>query len=144
MSKGRIAIVSDHAGVRLKGELCRALRAAGREVADLGTEGDASVDYPDYADALVRAIEEGRAERGVAICGSGIGMSIALNRHRGIRGALCHDAEAARLARAHNNANVIALGARSIERDAALACVEMFLETDFEGGRHQRRVAKLS
>ena len=144
MPDQRFAIASDHAGVSLKATLRAALEAAGHEVVDLGPEGDGPVDYPDYAQALARAIETGHADRGVLICGSGIGMSIAVNRNRAVRGALCHDAEEARLARAHNDANVLALGARRVSEETARRCLQAFLDTEFEGGRHQARVAKLS
>ncbi len=144
MSDRRFAIASDHAGVGLKAVLRTALEAAGREVIDLGPAGDGPVDYPDYAQALARAIESGRADRGVLICGSGIGMSIAVNRSRAVRGALCRDEEEARLARAHNDANVLALGARRITEDDARRCLQAFLDTEFEGGRHSARVAKLA
>ena len=144
MPDQRFAIASDHAGVSLKATLRGALEAAGHEVVDLGPEGDGPVDYPDYAQALARAIETGHADRGVLICGSGIGMSIAVNRNRAVRGALCHDAEEARLARAHNDANVLALGARRVSEETARRCLQAFLDTEFEGGRHQARVAKLS
>ncbi len=144
MSDRRFAIASDHAGVGLKAVLRAALEATGREVIDLGPAGDGPVDYPDYAQALARAIESGRADRGVLICGSGIGMSIAVNRSRAVRGALCRDEEEARLARAHNDANVLALGARRITEDDARRCLQAFLDTEFEGGRHSARVAKLA
>ena len=138
------AIASDHAGVGLKAVLRAALEEAGRVVIDLGPRGDGPVDYPDFAQALAREIESGRADRGVLICGSGIGMSIAVNRSRAVRGALCRDEEEARLARAHNDANVLALGARRVSEDTARRCLRAFLDTDFEGGRHIARVAKLS
>ena len=144
MPEQRFAIASDHAGVDLKAVLRADLEATGREVIDLGPDGDGRVDYPDYAQALARAIETGRADRGVLICGSGIGMSIAVNRSRAVRGALCHDEEEARLARAHNDANVLALGARRVSETAARQCLRAFLDTEFEGGRHRARVAKLS
>ncbi len=144
MPDERIAIASDHAGVQLKAVLRADLEAVGREVIDLGTSDDGPVDYPDYAQELASAIETGRAERGILICGSGIGMSIAVNRCRAVRGALCHDEETARLARAHNDANVIALGARLMSEDTARKCLRTFLDTTFQGGRHSRRVAKLS
>ena len=139
-----IAIASDHAGVDLKAVLRADLEAAGRAVVDLGAGGCGPVDYPDYALAVARAIESGRADRGVLICGSGIGMSIAVNRCRAVRGALCRDAEEARLARAHNDANVLALGARRVSEQTARRCLQAFLDTEFEGGRHSARVAKLS
>ena len=144
MSDQRIAIASDHAGVSLKAVLRADLEAAGREVVDLGPDGDGPVDYPDYAEAVAQAIESGNAGQGVLICGSGIGMSIAVNRSRAVRGALCHDAEEARLARAHNDANVLALGARRVSEETARRCLRTFLDTEFEGGRHVARVAKLS
>lgn len=116
----------------------------GYEVLDLGTTGRDSVDYPDFANALAKALEEGRASRGVLVCGTGIGISIAANRHRHIRAALCHDSVSARLARAHNDANVLALGARLIGIEVAKECLRVFFNTPFEGGRHAGRVAKLS
>ena len=116
----------------------------GFAVNDLGTQGTNSVDYPDFADALAATLKEGKASQGVLICGTGIGISMAANRHRHVRAALCHDATAARLSRAHNNANVLALGARLIGPEAARDCVRMFFTTSFEGNRHQRRVDKMS
>ena len=139
----RIAIASDHAGVDLKARLDEHLRGLGHEVIDLGSATAASVDYPDYADTLAAAIGEQRAEQGVLICGSGIGISIAVNRHRHIRAALCHDGLSARLSRQHNDANVLVLGARLIGEDVARDCATTFFSTAFEGGRHQRRVDKL-
>lgn len=139
-----IAIASDHAGYELKSLLVAELQALGFEALDLGTNGPASVDYPDYADALAKALAEGRARRGVAICGTGLGISIAANRHRHVRSALCHDATTARLSRQHNDANVLALGARVIGIETAKDCLRTFLGTEFEGGRHAGRVAKMS
>ena len=139
-----IAIACDHAGLDLKRCLADHLAGLGFQVLDLGTDGPGKVDYPDYAHALAEAIASGRTERGVLICGSGIGISMAANRHSGIRAALVHEVESARLARRHNDANVIAFGARFIEPETARTCLEAFLETEFEGGRHARRVAKLS
>ncbi len=138
-----IALASDHAGYDLKTVLAGVLEAAGYRVLDLGTDGPDSVDYPDYGDALAAAISEGRVERGVAVCGTGIGISIALNRHSGVRAALCHDETSARLAREHNDANVLALGARLIGSEVAEDCLKVFLDTGFAEGRHVRRVAKL-
>lgn len=138
-----IAVASDHAGYPLKDRLANELREAGRTVLDLGTNNSDSVDYPKFGDAMARALLEGRAERGVLICGTGIGVSIAANRHRGIRAAVCHNPETARLSRAHNDANVLVMGGRVIDEETASACMETFLETEFEGGRHQRRVAML-
>ena len=138
-----IAIASDHAGFHLKEVLGGELLKLGYGVLDLGPENDESVDYPDFAQALAQSLSEGQATRGVLVCGSGIGMSIAANRHPGIRAALCQNAEAARLARQHNDANVLALGERMIGEEAAKECLRVFLSTEFEGGRHARRVAKL-
>jgi ribose 5-phosphate isomerase B len=139
-----IAIAADHGGYDLKSALIPELRALGCAVLDLGTGGPESVDYPDFAAALAQAIEGGRAARGVLICGTGIGMSIAINRHRAVRAALCHDATTARLARQHNDANVLVLGGRVLGAETARDCLRIFLSTEFEGGRHARRVAKLS
>ena len=139
-----IAIASDHAGFSLKTELVHELGRRGYRVVDLGTDRDSSVDSPDYAEALAGCIEAGDVTRGVLICGSGIGMSIAANRHHVVRAALCRDAESARLARQHNDANVLVLGGRMTPLDEAKACLDAFLETPFEGGRHARRVAKLA
>jgi ribose 5-phosphate isomerase B len=143
MSSERIAIASDHAGFELKSSLKEWLVAQGHEVLDLGTDGPASVDYPDFADAMAGAVRSGQATRGVLVCGSGIGISIAANRHREVRAALCHDVTSARLARLHNDANVIALGARLVGAEVARDCLAAFLGTAFEGGRHARRVEKL-
>lgn len=139
-----VAIAADHAGFELKEILKAELAAQGKEVLDLGTNGPASVDYPDFAAMLAQALAEGRAERGVLVCGTGIGISIAANRHRAVRAALCHDSVSARLARAHNDANVLALGARLIGTEVAKECLRVFLNTPFEGGRHVGRVAKLA
>jgi ribose 5-phosphate isomerase B len=139
-----IAIAADHGGFDLKSALVPILRELGMTVLDLGTTGRESVDYPEFADALAAAIRDGRAPRGVLICGTGIGISIAANRHPGIRAALCHDGLTARLARQHNDANVLALGGRVIGVETARDCLVNFLNTIFEGGRHARRVAKLS
>ncbi len=143
MTQQIIALASDHAGYALKAELKEELERQGHEVLDLGTHGPESVDYPDFGHAMGQALEAGRAQRGVLVCGSGIGISIAANRHPGVRAALCHDETSARLARAHNDANVLALGARLIGPEVAKNCLEVFLKTDFEGGRHAARVAKL-
>jgi ribose 5-phosphate isomerase B len=143
MPEETVAIASDHAGVELKSTVKAELEAMGRRVLDLGTQGTESVDYPDFAAAVAEALRDGRAGRGVIVCGTGIGISIAANRHRHVRAALCHDATSARLARAHNDANVLALGARLIGSEAAKDCVRTFFATPFEGGRHARRVAKL-
>lgn len=139
-----LAIANDHAGVALKQTLAEAVRAMGMNPLDLGVNTDDSVDYPDQAYAVCSAIEAGRAERGLLICGSGIGMSMAANRYSHIRAALCYTEEAARLARAHNDANVLVLGSRLIDEATALACLKAFLTTEFEGGRHTRRIDKLT
>jgi ribose 5-phosphate isomerase B len=139
-----IAIASDHAGFALKAELAAELAAAGHQVLDLGPHDDGRVDYPDYGRALGEAISAGRAERGIAICGSGIGISIAANRVAGVRCALVTSGLMARLARQHNDANCIALGSRIIGPETARDCVAEFLNTPFEGGRHAGRVAKLA
>ena len=139
----RIAIASDHAAFDLKAQLRDWLLEAGHEVADLGPDTADSVDYPDFGYDLAAVVAEGTAERGVALCGSGIGISIAVNRNPGVRCALVSEPLSASLAREHNDANVIALGARLTGVDMAMACVAAFLETEFAGGRHQRRVDKL-
>lgn len=143
MSDRTIALAADHAGYALKEVLAESLRDQGYEVLDLGTHSLDSVDYPDYGKAMAQAIAEGRSARGVIVCGSGIGISIAANRNPAVRAAVCHDVTSARLCRLHNDANVLALGARLVGEQVAKDCLEVFLETDFEGGRHQRRVAKL-
>ncbi len=144
MPEKAIAIASDHAGYDLKSLLIEELKALGHEVLDLGThDSSASVDYPDFGHALAEAIASGKAERGVAVCGTGIGISIAVNRHAGVRAAVCHDETSARLAREHNDANVLALGARLIGPEVAKDCLKTFLETEFSKGRHTPRVAKL-
>ena len=143
MSKPTVAFAADHAGFELKNLLRDDLKAQCYSVVDLGTLSADSVDYPDFGRALGEAVSRGEAQFGVAICGSGIGISIAANRIPGCRAALCHDHLTARLARQHNDANVIALGARLIGLDTAKDCLKTFLETPFEGGRHARRVAKL-
>ncbi len=140
----KIAIASDHAAVGLKAELAAWLREAGHEVADLGPDGPESVDYPDYGYKLAEALASGSAERGIALCGSGIGISIAVNRHPALRCALVSEPLSAKLCREHNNANAIAMGARLTGIDMAKACVEAFLSTPFAGDRHIRRVDKLS
>jgi ribose 5-phosphate isomerase B len=140
----RIALAADHAGYVLKDELARWLRELGHEVTDLGTNGPESVDYPEYGAKLGVAVALGQADRGIAVCGSGIGISIAVNRNLECRCARVDDPLSARLAREHNDANVLALGARLIGSDMARACVAAFLDTDFAGGRHERRVAQLS
>ncbi len=138
-----IALASDHAGFALKDALVADLRAAGHAVLDLGPDSEASVDYPDYGRALADAIAAGRADRGIAVCGSGIGISIAVNRNPAVRCALVTSGLMARLARQHNDANAIALGSRLIGIEVARDCMHEFLNTEFAGGRHAGRVAKL-
>jgi ribose 5-phosphate isomerase B len=140
----RIALAADHAGYLLKDELVRWLRERGHEVSDLGTNGPESVDYPQYGAHLAHVVSSGEADRGIAVCGSGIGISIAVNREPKCRCARVDDPLSAELAREHNDANVLALGARLIGSDMAKACVVAFLDTPFAGGRHQRRVDQLS
>lgn len=139
-----VAVASDHGGFELKSILAAELARLGHTVLDLGTDGPAPVDYPDFAQAVARALYERRAQYGVLICGTGIGMSIAANRFPWVRAALVHDAFGARLARAHNDSNVIAMGGRTTGSEVAKDCLRIFLDTAFEGGRHARRVAKMT
>ena len=138
-----VAIGNDHAGVALKSALLPVLAACGFSTLDLGTTSTDSVDYPDYGHSVAQAVTDGRAQFGIAICGSGIGISIAANRVAGARAALCHTGLSAQLARQHNDANILALGARMIGEAEAKECVTRFLTTGFEGGRHAARVQKL-
>jgi ribose 5-phosphate isomerase B len=140
----RIALAADHAGYKLKDELAGWLREQGHDVSDLGTNGSESVDYPEYGAKLAHAVATGAADRGIAVCGSGIGISIAVNREPKCRCARVDDPLSAQLSREHNDANVLALGGRLIGTDMAKACVLTFLDTAFAGGRHQRRVDQLS
>lgn len=140
----RIAIASDHAAVGLKADLVSWLGEVGHQVSDLGTNGIESVDYPDYGYKLAEAVAGGNADFGIALCGSGIGISIAANRHPGCRCALVSEPLSARLAREHNDANVIAMGARLVGIEMAKACIETFVATPFAGGRHHGRVDKLT
>lgn len=139
----RIVIASDHAAVELKAALVAHLRHAGHAVDDLGPDGVNSVDYPDFGYRIAAAIAAGEASRGIALCGSGIGISISVNRHPAARCALVSEPLSAQLARSHNDANVIAMGARLIGPEMAKACVDAFLAAPFGGGRHQQRVDKL-
>lgn len=138
-----VAIAADHAGFDLKQALAADMAALGHDVLDLGTDGPQSVDYPDFGFALADALASGRAALGVGICGSGIGMDIAINRNPAVRAALCTSSLMARLARLHNDANVLVLGARIIGIETARDCLTAFLTTQFAGDRHQRRVDKL-
>ena len=141
--KKKIGIASDHAGYDMKEFLVGYLDAKGWEVIDFGTDSEQSVDYPDFAHPLANAIEAGELERGIGLCGSGEGMAMTLNKHQGIRAGLVWDKEIAHLIRQHNNANVIVLPARFISYDQAIEFIEEFFATEFEGGRHERRVEKI-
>lgn len=138
-----IVVVSDHAGYYLKEDLKKYLMELGHNVIDSGTDSPESVDYPDFADKAAKEILEKRAERGIFICGSGIGISIAANRHKGIRAALCQDVYSTRLSRQHNDSNVLAMGAGIVALPLAKEMVNVWLETGFDGGRHEKRVCKL-
>jgi ribose 5-phosphate isomerase B len=142
-TKTRVAVAADHAGFELKNLLKAELERKAFQVTDFGTNGPPSVDYPDFGAAAAQAVATGKADFGVMVCGSGIGMSIVANRLPEVRAALCYTVEAAKLARQHNDANVLALGARTTDAETAKLILEAFLTTPFEGGRHARRVAKL-
>jgi ribose 5-phosphate isomerase B len=139
-----VAVGADHAGYELKEQLKRSLESRNIQVLDVGAETGEASDYPEYAHRLAQAVESGRVERGVLVCGTGIGMAMAANRHDGIRAAFCPTPEYARLSRAHNDANVLTLGGRFIPFELARSILEVFLDTPFEGGRHERRVARLN
>ena len=139
-----VALGADHAGFPLKQDLKKWLVAEGHTVLDVGTHSPESVDYPDFAAAVARAVSAGEATSGVLVCGTGIGMAISANKVAGIRAAVCHDVETARLSRQHNDLNVLALAGRSTTPDSAVAIVRAWLETPFEGGRHERRLAKVA
>ena len=138
-----LAIASDHAGFEMKEHLKTVLQRLGVPFEDLGTHTTDSVDYPDYARKVANALSAGRADRGVLVCGSGQGMAMAANRHRGVRAALAADEETARLSREHNDANVLAIGGRLVDRARAERILQIWLETPFAGGRHAERVAKI-
>ena len=138
-----IGVASDHAGYELKTKVIKHLESKGCVVHDFGTDSAESVDYPDYAHKLASAVESGSCQFGIAICGSGNGVNMTVNHHRKVRGALCWTPEIAALARQHNDANIISLPDRFIEASIALQMIDVFLSTDFEGGRHQRRVEKI-
>ncbi|MEE8173005.1 MAG: ribose 5-phosphate isomerase B [Alphaproteobacteria bacterium] len=144
MSEVPIVIASDHAGYEMKQVLKRELQSLGIPLEDLGVHDTDAVDYPDMADALAAAVSASDGRRGLLLCGTGIGASIAANRHRRVRAALCHSAETARMARQHNDANVLVLGGRVIDPETAKECLRIFLDTAFDGGRHIPRVAKLA
>ncbi|WP_456387962.1 ribose 5-phosphate isomerase B [Desulfolithobacter sp.] len=140
----KIAIGSDHGGFDFKQLVIDQLEKLGQEVVDLGCYSRESVDYPEFADAVCAAVRSGECERGILICGTGIGMSIAANRHRDIRAALCHESYTARMSREHNNANVLCLGGRVLGVEIALEVVTTWVQTEFAGGRHQRRLEMFS
>jgi ribose 5-phosphate isomerase B len=144
MKNMRVAIGCDHAAVTLKDALVRELSSAGLQMQDEGTFTGDSVDYPDFAARVARLVASGAADRGIVLCGSGIGVSIAANKIHGVRASLCHDVTTARLARQHNDANVLCLGARTTGSVVAADVVHAWLDTEFEGGRHARRVDKIS
>ncbi len=143
MEKQKIGIASDHAGYQMKEFLVGYLDSLGFDVYDFGTDSEESVDYPDYAHPLAEAIEKGELPRGIGLCGSGEGIAMTLNKHQGIRAALCWTPEIAELSRRHNDVNVVALPARFIDNVTAAAIVDQFLNTPFEGGRHERRIKKI-
>lgn len=140
----KIVLGSDHAGYGLKEAVKEHLSSQGWDVIDCGTDSEESVDYPDFAEKVARAICDGVCEKGILICGTGIGISIAANKLPGIRAAVCHDLFTAQASREHNDANILAMGARVLEPSLALEMVDLWLETPFSGGRHQRRIDKIS
>lgn len=140
----KIAIGSDHGGFELKNSLLAKLSSLGHEVSDLGCDSDTSVDYPDFADQVCARVLDGKAQFGILVCGTGIGMSMVANRHRGIRAALCHNEYTARLSREHNDANLLCLGDRVLGKGLAASIVDVWLRSSFAGGRHQRRIDKFS
>ena len=143
MTAERIPIAADHAGFELKQQVERALSSMGYAVEDLGTNSPTASDYPDYAHPLAREVSEGRARRGVLLCGSGIGMDIVANRYPGVRAAVIWNSELAELSRKHNDTNVLVIPARFLSDEEALAILRVWLDTSFEGGRHARRVSKI-
>ena len=140
----KIAIASDHGGFDLKESVIYSMREKDLEIDDLGPSSDDSVDYPDYGIKIAQAIIEQKVERGIVICGTGVGMSIVVNRFPGIRGTLCSDAYTAKMCREHNDSNILIMGGRVISKDLALEIVRIWLKTEFEGGRHQRRLDKIN
>lgn len=144
MTKLKIAIGCDHGGFRLKEEIRKMFEEKGYDFKDLGTFSEESVDYPDIALKLARAVRDGQFDRGILICGTGIGIGIAANKVKGIRAALCHDTFSARASREHNNANILTMGERVIGPGLAKDIVDIWLETEFSGGRHARRIQKIS
>ena len=139
----KLILASDHAGFELKEEIKKFLIKKRKKVLDLGVKNTSSVDYPDYAHLLSKKMKKTKNQFGILICGTGTGMSMAANKHKNIRAALCYDVKSAKLSRQHNNANVMTIGARLIKKNIAFKCVSTFLKTDFEGGRHLRRTKKI-
>ena len=139
----RVLLASDHAGFKLKDKIKRFLIKKGNTVLDLGTKNTNSVDYPDYAHLLSKKMKNNKSQFGILICGSGIGMDMAANKHKNIRAALCYNVRSAKLSRKHNNANVMTVGSRLTKKNVALKCVNIFLKTSFDGGRHLRRIKKI-
>jgi ribose 5-phosphate isomerase B len=143
LKRKKLAIVSDHAGFRLKEKLLKYLISENYDVKDFGTDSEESVDYPDYGHPLAEAVSSGEYDLGISICGTGNGINMVVNKHQGIRSALCWNEEISRLARAHNDANICALPGRFISESEAYLIVRTFLTTEFEGGRHKRRIGKI-
>ena len=139
----RVVLASDHAGFKLKEVIKKFLIKKRKKILDLGTKNTNPVDYPDFAHLLSKKIKKNGNQLGILVCGTGIGMDMAANRHKNIRAALCYDTKSTKLSRQHNNANVMTLGARLIKKKVALKCVGIFIKTDFKGGRHLRRVNKI-
>ena len=139
----KVVLASDHAGFRLKEEIKKFLIKKRKKVLDLGTKNTNSVDYPDYAHLLSKKMTRDKNQLGILVCGTGAGMSMTANKHKNIRAALCYDPKSTKLSRLHNNANVMTIGSRLIKKNVALKCVSTFLQTDFDGGRHSRRVKKI-
>ena len=139
----RVAVASDHGGYKLKEKVKEYLESRDIDVIDLGTNSEESVDYPEYGRACAKAVAGGEADRGIVCCGTGIGISIAANKVKGIRCGLCTNVEMAKLTRQHNDANMLAMGGRIIDDETAMAITEAFIDTEFEGGRHQRRIDKI-
>ena len=139
----RVALGSDHAGFPLKESVKEFIKAQGHTIKDYGTYSSASVDYPDFGHLLAKKVKNNNNNFGILVCGSGIGMSMTANRHKNIRAALCYNVRSAKLSRKHNNANVMTVGSRLTKKNVALKCVKAFLNTEFEGGRHLRRVKKI-
>ncbi len=140
----KIAIGADHAGFELKELISKIVEDTGHEVIDMGTGSSCSVDYPDYAEAVAQAVSDGKAERGILICGTGIGMSIVANKFKNVRAALCNDLFTAKMSRLHNDANILCMGARIIGKDVAIEIVKIWLDTPFEAERHLKRVEKIN